>query len=426
MDSFNVMKEFYKNEFEIDESISKTAQIVENECRDIFAKIDEIKEYNQLKVIKAMQQNKLSDSHFAGSTGYGYGDTGRDTLDRVYADIFKAEDAMVRLQIVSGTHALALCLYGNLRPGDELLSVTGKPYDTLDELIGIREGGQGSLKEYGITYRQVDLLPSGKVDFNGIKEALNKNTKMVYIQRSRGYSLRPSLMVDDIEEIVNFVKNIKSDIIVFVDNCYGEFVEKREPIEAGADLIAGSLIKNPGGGLAPTGGYVAGRAAYVENAAYRLTSPGIGKEVGASLGNNRLFFQGLFFAPHVVAESLKGAVFTAAFMEKLGFDVSPSARDKRGDIIQTIKFNDPEKLVLFCQGIQKGSPVDSFVLPEPWDMPGYDSKVVMAAGGFIQGASIELSADAPIKEPYIAFMQGGLVYEHVKLGIMTAVQMMNR
>jgi len=426
MDSFNVMKEFYKNEFEIDESISKTAQIVENECRDIFAKIDEIKEYNQLKVIKAMQQNKLSDSHFAGSTGYGYGDTGRDTLDRVYADIFKAEDAMVRLQIVSGTHALALCLYGNLRPGDELLSVTGKPYDTLDELIGIREGGQGSLKEYGITYRQVDLLPSGKVDFNGIKEALNKNTKMVYIQRSRGYSLRPSLMVDDIEEIVNFVKNIKSDIIVFVDNCYGEFVEKREPIEAGADLIAGSLIKNPGGGLAPTGGYVAGRAAYVENAAYRLTSPGIGKEVGASLGNNRLFFQGLFFAPHVVAERLKGAVFTAAFMEKLGFDVSPSARDKRGDIIQTIKFNDPEKLVLFCQGIQKGSPVDSFVLPEPWDMPGYDSKVVMAAGGFIQGASIELSADAPIKEPYIAFMQGGLVYEHVKLGIMTAVQMMNR
>ena len=426
MDSFNVMKEFYKNEFEIDESISKTAQIVENECRDIFAKIDEIKEYNQLKVIKAMQQNKLSDSHFAGSTGYGYGDTGRDTLDRVYADIFKAEDAMVRLQIVSGTHALALCLYGNLRPGDELLSVTGKPYDTLDELIGIREGGQGSLKEYGITYRQVDLLPSGKVDFNGIKEALNKNTKMAYIQRSRGYSLRPSLMVDDIEEIVNFVKNIKSDIIVFVDNCYGEFVEKREPIEAGADLIDGSLIKNPGGGLAPTGGYVAGRAAYVENAAYRLTSPGIGKEVGASLGNNRLFFQGLFFAPHVVAESLKGAVFTAAFMEKLGFDVSPSARDKRGDIIQTIKFNDPEKLVLFCQGIQKGSPVDSFVLPEPWDMPGYDSKVVMAAGGFIQGASIELSADAPIKEPYIAFMQGGLVYEHVKLGIMTAVQMMNR
>jgi len=321
---------------------------------------------------------------------------------------------------------LALCLYGNLRPGDELLSVTGKPYDTLDELIGIREGGQGSLKEYGITYRQVDLLPSGKVDFNGIKEALNKNTKMAYIQRSRGYSLRPSLMVDDIEEIVNFVKNIKSDIIVFVDNCYGEFVEKREPIEAGADLIDGSLIKNPGGGLAPTGGYVAGRAAYVENAAYRLTSPGIGKEVGASLGNNRLFFQGLFFAPHVVAESLKGAVFTAAFMEKLGFDVSPSARDKRGDIIQTIKFNDPEKLVLFCQGIQKGSPVDSFVLPEPWDMPGYDSKVVMAAGGFIQGASIELSADAPIKEPYIAFMQGGLVYEHVKLGIMTAVQMMNR
>ncbi|NSW90347.1 MAG: aminotransferase class I/II-fold pyridoxal phosphate-dependent enzyme [Firmicutes bacterium] len=416
--------DFIKQEFGIDESISKISHIAEKECRDIFLRIDAVREYNQLKVIKAMQKNKLSDSHFAGSTGYGYNDRGRDILEGVYADIFKAEDALVRHQIVSGTHALALCLYGNLRPGDEVLSVTGKPYDTLDNVIGIRESKEGSLREFGIGYRQVDLLPDGKVDFEKIKGTINEKTKMVFIQRSRGYCWRPSLKISDIENIVKFAKRLKKDIIVLVDNCYGEFVEKREPVEAGADIVAGSLIKNPGGGLAPTGGYVVGKEIYVKNAACRLTTPGLGKEVGASLGINRLFFQGLFFAPHVVAESLKGAVFAAAVMEKLGFEVSPSVNEERGDIIQAIKFSDPESLILFCQGIQKGSPVDSFVTPQPWDMPGYDSQVVMAAGGFIQGASIELSADAPVKAPYIAYLQGGLVFEHVKLGVMTAIQVM--
>jgi cystathionine beta-lyase family protein involved in aluminum resistance len=418
----NDIKNLIKQEFNIDENIIEMSHAVEKGCRDIFINIDSVREYNQLKVINAMQKNNLSDSHFAGSTGYGYGDRGRDLLDQIYADIFKAEDAMVRHQIASGTHALALCMFGNLRPGDQLLSVTGKPYDTLEEVIGIRESGEGSLKEFGVEYGQVDLLPDGNVDFEKIRKAINEKTKMVFIQRSRGYSWRPSLKINDIERIISFVKEIKKDIIVLVDNCYGEFVEKQEPIEVGADITAGSLIKNPGGGLAPTGGYVTGKEDYVRNAACRLTTPGIGKEVGASLGNNRLIFQGLFFAPHVVAESLKGAVFTAAIMGNLGYDVSPSANDIRGDIIQAIKFNDPGSLISFCQGIQKGSPVDSYVTPEPWDMPGYDSQVIMAAGGFIQGASIELSADAPIKPPYIAYLQGGLVYDHVKLGVMTAIQ----
>ncbi|HOJ10546.1 MAG TPA: methionine gamma-lyase family protein [Clostridiales bacterium] len=417
-------KDFYKQAFNIDESIIDISQGAEKECREIFEEIDIAREFNQLKVIKAMQDNNLSDSHFAGSTGYGYGDRGREVLEQVYADIFKAEDALVRQQIVSGTHALALCLFGNLRPGDELLAASGKPYDTLEEVIGIRESGEGSLKEFGVTYKQVDLLPDGAFNYDDIRASINEKTKMVLVQRSRGYSWRQALKIKDIEDITAFIKNIKKDIIVLVDNCYGEFVEKQEPLEAGADIVAGSLIKNPGGGIAPTGGYVAGKECYVRNAACRLTTPGIGKEVGASLGQNRLFFQGLFFAPHVVAESLKGAVFTAAVMRKLGFEISPCVNDERGDIIQAIKFNNPENLILFCQGIQKGSPVDSYVTPEPWDMPGYDSQVIMAAGGFIQGASIELSADAPIKPPYIAYMQGGLVYEHVKLGVMNALQLM--
>jgi cystathionine beta-lyase family protein involved in aluminum resistance len=319
---------------------------------------------------------------------------------------------------------LAVCLYGNLRPGDELLSVTGKPYDTLEEVIGIRGSGGGSLKEFGISYRQVDLLEDGSPDYDSIRAAINPLTKMVLIQRSRGYSFRPSLKIDEIEKMISFIKSIKADAIILVDNCYGEFVEEREPIEAGADLVAGSLIKNPGGGLAPTGGYIAGKRDFVAKAAYRLTVPGMGKEVGPTLGNNRFFFQGLFLAPHVVAESLKGAVFCAAMMEELGFYTSPSSFDKRSDIIQAVNFNNPDNLIAFCQGIQKASPVDAYVTPEPWDMPGYDSPVIMAAGAFIQGSSIELSADAPLKPPYIAYMQGGLVYEHVKLGVMTALQMM--
>jgi len=414
-----------KDEFGIDNKISELAQEVEKEVHNQFEKVDDVRQYNQLKVIKAMQKNQLSDSHFSGTTGYGYDDRGREVLDRVYADVFKAEDALVRHQIVSGTQALAICLYGNLRPGDELLSITGKPYDTLEEVIGIRGSGAGSLKDFGITYKQVELDKNNKIDLESVKNAINERTSMVLIQRSRGYGWRPPIFVDDIEAAVKYIKEIKKDIIVMVDNCYGEFVEKREPIEAGADIIAGSLIKNPGGGLAPTGGYVAGKKKYVENAAYRLTSPGIGREVGASLGHNRLLFQGFFMAPHVVAESIKGAIFAAAFMKKLGFDVSPDSNEKRSDIIQAIRFNSQEPLIAFCQGIQKGSPVDAYVTPQPWDMPGYDSQVIMAAGAFVQGASIELSADAPIKPPYIAYLQGGLVYEHARLGVMMAVQLMS-
>jgi cystathionine beta-lyase family protein involved in aluminum resistance len=413
-----------KTEFGINEGVIKVSNMTEKDIKEIIDEIDCIKEYNQIKVIKAMQKNNLSDSHFSGTTGYGYDDRGRDVLDAVFADVFKAEDALVRHQIVSGTQALALCMFGNLRPGDELLSVTGKPYDTLEEVIGIRGEGGGSLKEFGISFKQVNLLLDGGIDLNGIKEAINEKTKMILIQRSRGYEWRPSIKINEIERTIKFLKEIKSDLIVLVDNCYGEFVEEKEPIEVGADLAAGSLIKNPGGGLAPTGGYIVGKECYVKKAAYRLTSPGLGKKVGASLGHNRLLFQGLFLAPHVVSESLKGAVFCAGIMNRVGFETSPLQAEKRGDIIQAIKFNDQDSLIAFCQGIQKGSPVDSYVLPQPWEMPGYDSPVIMAAGAFIQGSSIELSADAPIKPPFIAYMQGGLVYEHVKLGVLIALQMM--
>ena len=413
-----------KSEFGITESVIKLCNMVEKDISEIVNDIDALKEYNQIKVIKAMQDNRLSDTHFAGTTGYGYDDRGRDVLDAVFASVFKAEDALVRHQIVSGTQALALCMYGNLRPGEELLSVTGKPYDTLEEVIGIRGEGGGSLKEFGISYQQVDLLTDGSIDLNGIQSAINDKTKLVLIQRSRGYGWRPSIKIDEIERTIRFIRTIKEDVIILIDNCYGEFVEDREPIEVGADLAAGSLIKNAGGGLAPTGGYIVGKKAFVEKAAYRLTSPGLGKKVGASLGHNRLLFQGLFMAPHVVGESLKGAVFCAALMQRLGFEISPLPAEKRGDIIQAIKFNHQETLIAFCQGIQAGSPVDAYVTPQPWDMPGYDSPVIMAAGAFIQGSSIELSADAPIKPPYIAYMQGGLVYEHVKLGVMISIQKM--
>ncbi len=415
---------FLKEQFSISESVIKIANTVEKEIKEAFDDIDSVTEYNQLKVIKAMQNNNLSDSHFAGTTGYGYDDRGRDVLDAVYADVFKSKDALVRHQIVSGTHALAIGLFGNLRPGDELLSITGKPYDTLEEVIGLRGEGGGSLKEFGVTYKQLDLTPNFTIDYNKLNDSIDSKTKMVLIQRSRGYEWRPSIKVADIEKAIGIIKNIKNDVIVMVDNCYGEFVEEREPTEAGADLIAGSLIKNPGGGLAPTGGYLAGKKEYVGRAAERMTTPGLGKKVGSSLGNNRLMFQGLFMAPHVVGESLKGAVFCASLMQKLGFETSPHTEEKRSDIIQAVKFGNPDSLIAFCQGIQKGSPVDAYVTPEPWDMPGYDSPVIMAAGAFIQGSSIELSADAPIKPPYIAYMQGGLVYEHVKLGVIISIQNM--
>lgn len=415
---------YLKNEFGIQENVIKVSNSVEKEIEEINAEIDAVREYNQLKVIRAMQNHNLSDSHFGGTTGYGYDDRGREVLDAVYAEIFKAEDALVRHQIVSGTQALAICMYGVLRPGDEFLSITGKPYDTLEEVIGIRGGGGGSLKEFGVGYRQVELQDDGSIDLEEVRRAVNDKTRLVLIQRSRGYCWRPTLRIDEIARAVEAVKSVNKEAVVLVDNCYGEFVEEREPIEAGADLAAGSLIKNPGGGLAPTGGYVVGKEEYVKLAAYRLTTPGLGKKVGSTLGHNRLLFQGLFMAPHVVAESLKGAVYCAALMKRFGFETSPAYDDKRGDIIQAIRFTDPDSLIAFCQGIQKGSPVDAFVTPQPWDMPGYDCPVIMAAGAFIQGASIELSADAPIKPPYTAYMQGGLVYEHVKLGVLIALQLM--
>jgi len=411
------------NELNISKKVVDLAIEVEQGLKDQFVKLDEIREFNQYKVLAAMQKFRLSDSHFAGSTGYGYGDSGRETLDKVYAEIFGAEDALVRPQIVSGTHALALCLFGVLRPGDEMLAVTGKPYDTLDNIIGLGEKHlPGSLKDFGVIYNQIDLDEKGKVNFEELSKSINPSTKLALIQRSTGYSWRPSLSLEDIEYIIKYIKVINPNTVCMVDNCYGEFIDFREPTQVGADIIAGSLIKNPGGGIAPTGGYVAGRTDLVEMAAGRLIAPGIGKECGATLGVNRLFFQGLFLAPHVVAEAVKGAVFCSKLFSKLGYEVNPEYNGKRSDIIQAVKFGNPEALIAFCQGIQKGSPVDSFVSPEPWDMPGYNDQVIMAAGGFVSGASIELSADAPLREPYIAYLQGGLTYDHVKIGILFALK----
>lgn len=389
--------------------------------KERFEQIDQLAEFNQLKVMEAFQTNKVSAECFEGSTGYGYDDLGRDTLEKVYATCFHGEDALVRPQITCGTHALALALMSNLRPGDELLSPVGKPYDTLEEIIGIRPS-RGSLAEYGITYNQVDLLENGDFDFDGIKNAINARTKMVTIQRSKGYATRPTLSIDRIEELIRFIKNIRPDLICMVDNCYGEFVEEKEPLEVGADLMVGSLIKNLGGGLAPIGGYIVGKKEYVEQASFRLTSPGLGKEVGASLGINRMFYQGLFMAPTVVASALKSAIFAANAYEQLGFMVHPNGMESRHDIIQAVTFGKPEGLIGFCQGIQAAAPVDSYVAPEPWDMPGYDSKVIMAAGAFIQGSSIELSADGPLRPPYTAFFQGGLTWAHGKFGILMSIQ----
>lgn len=389
--------------------------------RERFAKIDDIAEYNQLKVIKAMQECNVSEACLLGTTGYGYNDLGRDTLEKVYAAIFHTEDALVRPQITCGTHALALALMSNLRPGDELLSPVGKPYDTLEEVIGIRPS-KGSLKEYGITYRQVDLLVDGSFDYEGVRAAINDNTRLVTIQRSKGYQTRPTLSVEKIGELIRFIKEIKPDIICMVDNCYGEFVETTEPTDVGADMVVGSLIKNPGGGLAPIGGYIAGKKECVENAAYRLTSPGLGKEVGASLGILSSFYEGLFLAPTVTANALKGAIFAANIYERIGFPVFPDGTQERHDIIQAVTLGSPEAVIAFCQGIQAAAPVDSFVTPEPWDMPGYDSKVIMAAGAFVSGSSIELSADGPIKPPYAVYFQGGLTFPHAKFGVLKTLQ----
>ena len=392
-----------------------------NSLQDRFAEIDEIAEFNQLKIVNAMQKCQVSEACLLGTTGYGYNDLGRDTLEAVYAKVFHTEDALVRPQITCGTHALALALMSNLRPGDEILSPVGKPYDTLEEVIGIRPSA-GSLAEYGVSYRQVDLLEDGSFDYENIRRAIGEKTRLITIQRSKGYQTRPTLSVHKIGELIAFVKSVKRDVICMVDNCYGEFVERTEPGDVGADMTVGSLIKNPGGGLAPIGGYIAGRKECVENAAYRLTSPGLGKEVGASLGILKDFYQGLFLAPTVTASALKGAVFAANLYERLGFAVTPSGSESRHDIIQAVTFGAPESVIAFCQGIQAAAPIDSHVVPEPADMPGYDAKVIMAAGAFVSGSSIELSADGPIRPPYAVYFQGGLTWPHAKLGILKSLQ----
>lgn len=386
-----------------------------------FKEIDDITEYNQLKVLKAMQDNKVSEACLYSSTGYGYNDIGRDTLEKVYASVFHTEDALVRPQIACGTHALSIALAANLRPGDELFSPVGKPYDTLEEVIGIRES-KGSLAEYGITYKQAELNEDGSINFENIKACIGEKTKLATIQRSKGYLTRPTFSVKQIGEVISFIKSVNKDIICMVDNCYGEFVETIEPSDVGADLVVGSLIKNPGGGLAPIGGYIAGRKDLVENCAYRLMTPGLGKEVGATINVNALFYQGLFMAPSVVNGALKGAIFAANVYEKLGFSVFPNGSEDRHDIIQAVTLNSPEAVIAFCKGIQAAAPIDSFVSPEPWAMPGYDADVIMAAGAFVSGSSIELSADGPIKPPYNVYFQGGLTFNHAVFGIIKSLQ----
>jgi cystathionine beta-lyase family protein involved in aluminum resistance len=410
--------------FQFDAWIEDLADKAQKNSKKKWDEIEKIAEYNQQKMLWAFQKNQVSETHFYPTTGYGYGDRGREVLDQIFADIFGSEDALVRHFFISGTHALCVTLFGLLKTGDTLLAVTGKPYDTLDDVIGISGEGMGSLKEYNIGYQQVDMK-NGKVDYAGIKEKLDETTKVVFIQRSKGYdSVRPTLSCEEIGEICAFVKKLRPDCYCVVDNCYGEFVEKTEPTQHGADVVVGSLIKNAGGGLAQSGAYVAGSKKAIELISYRLTAPGIGKECGASLGQNRYMYQGIFMAPHVVGQSLKTAVFCAAVYQELGFFVSPGPLEKRYDIIQAIRFEDPQKLIAFCQGIQRGAPVDSYVDPQPWDMPGYSHQVIMAAGAFVQGASIELSADGPMREPYVAYMQGGLTFESGKTGILLSVQRM--
>lgn len=407
-------------EFGIKEDVIELSKKIEKDLDPIFKEVEEIEEYNSLKVLSAFQKYNLSEMHFNGTTGYGYGDIGRDTIESIFADIFKAEDSLVRTQFISGTHAISTLLFGILRPNDTLISISGKPYDTLDEVIGIVEN-KSSLQSYGVKYEQIELV-NDDFDYKAIEERVKKgNIKLIEIQRSRGYSTRKTIDLEKVEKVIKLIKDIDRNIIVMIDNCYCEFVTKKEPIEVGADVVVGSLIKNLGGGIAPNGGYIAGRKDIVELAAERLTAPGLGKEVGPSLGINKQILQGLFFAPQVVASSLKTAIFASRMLEELGYNVEPKFNDKRADIVQTIEFNDREKLIKFCQGIQAASPVDSNSVPMPWDMPGYTDQVIMAAGAFTQGSSIELSCDGPIRPPYTAFLQGGLIYGYGKLGILKAI-----
>lgn len=412
--------------FDIDPRLQAAADKALTDCREVFAGIDSVTEYNQQKVLSAFIRNNVSESHFAATTGYGYGDRGREVMEQVFAEVMGAEDALVRHSILCGTHAIGVALFGVLRPGDLLMAVTGTPYDTLLGVIGVGKDSPGSLAEHGVRYREVDLQQDGLPDLSAIRIALQEESavKAIHIQRSRGYNLRPSLTVAKIGEIIQVVREIHPDAIVFVDNCYGEFVEKTEPTAVGADLMAGSLIKNPGGGIAENGGYICGRRDLVELCSYRLSTPGLGREVGASLGHNRTLFMGLFNAPHVVGEAVKTAVFAAALMEQFGFYCTPRWDEPRADIIQAIQLKIPEALIAFCQGIQKGAPVDAFVTPEPWDMPGYDNQVIMAAGAFTMGSSIELSADAPLREPFAVYMQGGLNFHTGKIGVLLAAQTM--
>lgn len=409
--------------FKIDEKIERASDIALKKASEQFKKIDEITEYNQLKVLSAFINNGVSESHFVSTTGYGYGDRGRETLDKIWAEVFGAEDALVRHNFTCGTHTLATALFGVLRPGDKMLSVTGTPYDTIHNVIGISGSGMGSLKEFGVEYDEVSLK-NDRLDYDAIENAVDESVTMVYIQRSRGYELRPSLLIEEIERVVKIAKKKNPSVIVMVDNCYGEFVQKKEPCDVGADLCAGSLIKNAGGGIASTGGYIAGRRDLVEKCAYRLTTPGLGKEVGATLGHNRELYMGLFYAPHTVGEALKSAVYISALFGGFGFKTTPAYDAERGDIVQSLGLENEERLVAFCKGIQSGSPIDSYLSPEPWDMPGYDSKVVMAAGAFTMGSSIELSADAPIREPFYAWIQGGLTFHSAKICAMLAAQQM--
>ena len=407
-------------EFGIKEDVIELSKKIEKDLDPIFKEVEEIEEYNSLKVLSAFQKYNLSEMHFNGTTGYGYGDIGRDTIESIFADIFKAEDSLVRTQFISGTHAISTLLFGILRPDDTLISISGKPYDTLDEVIGIVEN-KSSLQSYGVKYEQIELV-NDDFDYKAIEERVKKgNIKLIEIQRSRGYSTRKTIDLEKVEKVIKLIKDIDKNVIIMIDNCYCEFVTKKEPIEVGADVVVGSLIKNLGGGIAPNGGYIAGRKDIVELAAERLTAPGLGKEVGPSLGINKQILQGLFFAPQVVASSLKTAIFASRMLEELGYNVEPKFNDKRADIVQTIEFNDREKLIKFCQGIQAASPVDSNSVPMPWDMPGYTDQVIMAAGAFTQGSSIELFCDGPIRPPYTAFLQGGLTYGYGKLGILKAI-----
>lgn len=412
-----LLKEYYGLD---DETFELSNEVMED-IKEQFDKIKEIREYNQYKVLRAMQRANLSDNHFNWTTGYGYNDIGREKVEEIYADVFGAEDALVRPIIVNGTHALSLCIQGIVRPGDEILSITEKPYDTLQGVIGIREE-KGSLKEFGVTYQDVDFLPDGNIDLETVKKKINERTKLVMIQRSKGYSWRKSLSIDDIKEAIEVVKSVNKDLIVMVDNCYGEFLDTKEPTEVGADIMAGSLIKNPGGGLALTGGYIAGRKDLVEMISYRLTTPGIGKECGLTFGTTRNVLQGFFMAPYITSQAVMGAIYCARMFEKLGYEVLPKYNDLRSDIIQVVRLKNAEEVIAFCQGVQAAAPVDSYVKPEPWAMPGYEDEVIMAAGAFIQGSSIELSADAPIRPPYNVYFQGGLTFDHSKMGTLKAVE----